>query len=84
MLLPRLFNEAPISTLHRAILVSLLLFFGIAESAAASGSPLPRIGWVYRLEGNLDGQPVVYVGSAADLKQRLTNNHKWANAVHLQ
>jgi hypothetical protein len=42
---------------------------------------LPRVGWVYKLEGHLDGQSVVYVGSATDLKQRLTSDHKWARLL---
>lgn len=38
-----------------------------------------RIGWVYRIEGYLDGQPVRYVGSAADLKERLSRRkHQWS------
>ena len=69
------------SPLWRMMLVSLLLFLGVADSAASSGDPLPRIGWIYRIEGHLNGQPVLYVGSAADLKQRLTNNHKWARLL---
>jgi hypothetical protein len=63
------------------LLVSLLLFLGVTDGEASSGDPLPRIGWVYRIEGHLNGQPVLYVGSAADLKQRLTNNHKWARLL---
>ena len=31
-------------------------------AATASGPSSPRIGWVYRIEGQLDGQPVQYVG----------------------
>ncbi|MFY0564670.1 hypothetical protein ACN28E_12515 [Archangium lansingense] len=69
------------SPLWRMILVSLLLVLGITDSSASSGGQLPRIGWVYRIEGHLDGQSVLYVGSAADLKQRLTNNHKWARLL---
>jgi hypothetical protein len=69
------------SPLSRMMLVSLLLVLGVADSAASSGGQFPRIGWVYRLEGHLDGQAVVYVGSAADLKQRLTNHHKWARLL---
>ncbi|HEX5747115.1 MAG TPA: hypothetical protein VFZ09_12805 [Archangium sp.] len=69
------------SPLSRMMLVPLLLFLGVADSAASSGGQLPRIGWVYRLEGHLNGQTVIYVGSAADLKQRLTNNHKWARLL---
>jgi hypothetical protein len=69
------------SLLWRMMLVSLLLFLGVANSAASSGGQLPRIGWIYRIEGHLDGQTVLYVGSAADLKQRLTNNHKWARLL---
>jgi hypothetical protein len=63
------------------MLAYLLLFLGIADSAASTGSPLPRIGWVYRIEGNLNGQRVLYVGSAADLKQRLTSTHKWTRLL---
>jgi hypothetical protein len=51
-------------------------------AAAPSNGPLAaRIGWVYRIEAHLDGRPVQYVGSAADLKQRLTNQHKWAKLL---
>ena len=69
------------STLRWSMLVCLLFFLGIADSAASGGSQLPRIGWIYRLEGHLDGKPVLYVGSAADLKQRLTSNHRWARLL---
>ncbi|HZH14672.1 MAG TPA: hypothetical protein VE057_09985 [Archangium sp.] len=74
----------PISTLQRTILVSLLLLLGATDSAASSGGKPPRIGWIYRIEGHLNGQPVLYVGSAADLKQRLTSNHKWAKLLQQQ
>lgn len=62
--------------------VCTLLFLGIADSVASSDGQLPRIGWIYRLEGTLEGQPVLYVGSAADLKQRLTSSHRWARLLH--
>ncbi len=45
---------------------------GVAEPSSG------RIGWIYRIEGKLNGQPVQYVGSAAHLKKRLTNEHEWA------
>ncbi|PTL81914.1 hypothetical protein DAT35_19025 [Vitiosangium sp. GDMCC 1.1324] len=63
------------------MLVYLLLLLGFADSAAAGSSQLPRVGWIYRIEGRLEGQPVLYVGSAVDLKQRLTSNHKWAGLL---
>jgi hypothetical protein len=69
------------STFRWTTLVYLLCFLGITDSAASGGSQLPRIGWIYRIEGHVDGQPVLYVGSAADLKQRLTNNHRWARLL---
>jgi hypothetical protein len=50
-------------------------------ASASKGSPSTRIGWVYRIEGHLDGQPVQYIGSAADLKQRLSGQHKWAKLL---
>lgn len=68
-------------TLRWTMLVYLLLLLGFADSAAAGSSQSPRIGWLYRIEGRLEGQPVIYVGSAADLKQRLTSNHKWARLL---
>lgn len=69
-------------TLPRTTLAYLFfLLLGIMSSAAFGNNPLPRVGWVYKLEGHLDGQPVVYVGSATDLKQRLTSNHKWAQLL---
>lgn len=37
------------------------------------------VGYVYRIEGYLDGQPVVYIGSAASIKDRLNASHAWAN-----
>lgn len=37
----------------------------------------PHIGYLYKLEGHLNGQPVIYIGSAASLKERLTKRHKW-------
>lgn len=63
------------------MLALFLVSLGLAESPASSESQLPRIGWIYRIEGHLDGKPVLYVGSAADLKQRLTSNHKWASLL---
>jgi hypothetical protein len=53
----------------------------ILAATASGGDSLARIGWVYRLEGYLDGQPVQYVGSATDLKQRLTSQHRWAKLL---
>jgi hypothetical protein len=46
-----------------------------------AGAQPPRVGWVYRIEGQLNGHPVQYVGSAADLKRRLTNEHEWAKLL---
>jgi hypothetical protein len=46
-----------------------------------TNSQPPRVGWIYRIEGKLNGQPVQYVGSAADLKRRLTNEHEWAKLL---
>jgi len=66
------------STRRFTLLAYLLLFLGIASSTASANGQLPRIGWIYRIEGHLEGSPVLYVGSAADLKQRLTSTHKWA------
>lgn len=50
-------------------------------ATSSSGPSSPRVGWVYRIEGQLDGQPVQYVGSAADLKERLSSKHKWAKLL---
>jgi hypothetical protein len=59
-----------------------LLLVGTTELPAAAVHPLSgRVGWVYRIEGRLNGQPVQYVGSAADLKRRLTNSHEWASLL---
>ncbi|MBN1207995.1 MAG: hypothetical protein JXB05_24235 [Myxococcaceae bacterium] len=49
--------------------------------AASTATQRTRIGWVYKIEGHLDGQPVQYVGSAADLKQRLTSKHQWTKLL---
>lgn len=48
---------------------------------ASTISQPTRIGWVYRIESELDGQPVRYVDSAADLKKRLTCKHQWAELL---
>lgn len=37
----------------------------------------PHIGYIYRIEGYLNGQRVVYIGSAASLKARLAKRHSW-------
>jgi hypothetical protein len=40
----------------------------------------PHIGYIYRVEGNLYGQRVVYIGSARSIKNRLVRNrsgHDW-------
>ena len=36
----------------------------------------PHVGYVYKLEGHLNGQSVKYVGSAASLKTRLRDEHR--------
>lgn len=53
----------------------------IWAASVSKGSASTRIGWVYRIEGYLDGQLVQYIGSAADLKQRLSGQHKWAKLL---
>lgn len=45
----------------------------------ASGAP--HIGYLYKIEGFLNGQRVVYVGSAASLKVRLDKRHDWAKLL---
>ncbi len=41
------------------------------------GLVLPtKIGWVYRVEGFIDGEPVEYEGSARELRSRFSK-HKW-------
>lgn len=52
---------------------------GIGGSGA--GVSVPRVGAVYKIEGVLNGKPVVYVGSAVDLKTRLTSDHHWADLI---
>ena len=37
----------------------------------------PHIGYIYRVEGYLNGQRVVYIGSAASIKTRLVKGHEW-------
>lgn len=58
-----------------------LLLVGVSEPGATASTQPPRVGWVYRIEGQLNGQPVQYVGSAADLKRRLTKEHEWAKLL---
>ena len=41
----------------------------------------PHIGYLYKIEGFLNGQRVVYVGSAASLKVRLDKQHTWAQLL---
>jgi hypothetical protein len=60
---------------------SLLLLLLLTGQAALAASHQTRIGWVYRIEGHLDGQPVQYVGSASDLRQRLSNKHQWTKLL---
>jgi hypothetical protein len=56
-----------------------LILIGGGDGGIPKGTQSPRIGWVYRIEGYLDGQPVRYVGSAADLKDRLSRRkHQWS------
>ena len=56
-----------------------LVFAGSDGDGIPRGAQSSRIGWVYRIEGYLDGQPVRYVGSAADLKERLSRRkHQWS------
>ena len=72
---------SPVSAPRQIFFALLLTCFDLGESAASDFTQLPRIGWVYRIEGQVDGQAVVYVGSAADLKQRLTPRHRWGNLL---
>ncbi|WNG19978.1 hypothetical protein [Cystobacter fuscus] len=73
----RAFMQRP----HWLLIAFLLLFLFPLGSVATSGGSLPRIGWIYRIEGHLDGAPVLYVGSATDLKQRLSSSHQWAKLL---
>jgi len=46
----------------------------------------PHIGYIYRIEGYLNGQRVVYIGSATNIKRRLINDarygkHDWAQLL---
>jgi len=67
---------------RQAVAACLGFLLAIAATAAgAGGEQLPRVGWVYRSEGHIEGQPVQYVGSAADLKQRLAGNHRWVTLL---
>lgn len=59
----------------------LLLLLFLTGQAALAAPHQARIGWVYRIEGHLNGQPVQYVGSAADLRQRLSNKHQWTKLL---
>lgn len=63
---------------RHAVTACFWLFLIIANATAAEGVQPSRVGWVYKIEGHLEGQPVRYVGSAADIKQRLAGNHRWA------
>lgn len=67
--------------LNRTLVILIVSLLGTLASSASSGGQPGRIGWVYRIEGQLDGHPVLYVGSAADLKQRLSNAHKWSSLL---
>jgi hypothetical protein len=43
-----------------------------------------RIGSIYKLEGIIDGKPVVYIGKANEIKVRIGSNvkaHKWGSLV---
>ena len=61
----------------------------VALSSPASGSVAGealyiRIGSVYKLEGFIDGKPVVYIGKANEIKIRIGSNvkaHKWGSLV---
>jgi hypothetical protein len=56
-----------------------LVLTGSDDGSIPRGTKSSRIGWIYRIEGYLDGQPVRYVGSAADLKERLSRRkHQWS------
>jgi hypothetical protein len=75
-------NETSRMSLLRCIwLAAILMLIGSNESRASDFNRLPRIGWVYRIEGQIEGQPVLYIGSAADLKQRLNASHKWGQLL---
>jgi len=49
-----------------------------ATTGAISGDVvIVRVGAIYKVEGFINGQPVAYIGSAADLKKRLVADHDW-------
>jgi len=61
----------------------------VTLNSPASGSVVGealfiRIGSVYKLEGFIDGKPVVYIGKANEIKVRIGSNvkaHKWGSLV---
>jgi hypothetical protein len=44
-------------------------------------SGAPQVGWIYKIEGFVNGKPAVYTGSAADIKNRLSNKHHWSELI---
>lgn len=61
----------------------------VTLSSPASGTVVGdalfvRVGSIYKLEGFIDGQPVVYIGKANEIKVRIGSNvkaHKWGSLV---
>ena len=71
---------------HRARTARNLLIAGLALTALlwqptqAAAAP-PLVGYLYKLEGHINGQPVVYIGSAAGIKKRLIARHEWSQLL---
>lgn len=65
---------------HRALLLVCICLVVCAWSPSQADCA-PHIGYVYKLEGHLNGQPVRYIGSAASLKERLVAKHEWSQLL---
>lgn len=67
---------------RRALLAFLAAVFALAWLPGQAAAQTPHVGYLYKIEGYLYGQRVVYVGSAKSLKSRLTDtNHDWSKLL---
>ncbi len=62
--------------MRRPLIVAAMIAVWYADIRMAAANP-PLIGYLYRIEGFLDGEKVIYIGSAASIKERFASEYKW-------
>lgn len=66
---------------HRWLLLLPVVFTAMCAWHPSLAVGAPHVGYVYKLEGHLHGQPVKYIGSAASIKERLVKKHEWSDLL---